>query len=522
MTAKQSAGVACRDRRWLRGRAVIAALLALSSLVFVRSAAASEQSERLYARGLVEFHTAHYPEALALFDQAVQADPQDVYALYYRGVTHGRMGDYAAAVTDLRAALATKPDLEQAPLELGVALVQSGASRDAIPWLEQAQRDRDTDAQASLFLGIAQLRLGETQPARANVIRAAAADPSLEVSARYYQGVADYRDGKLASAEAHFSYVASTSPSSDMGHEATAFLTQLRAAGPRRRYYLYGMAGFQYDSNVVLAPSNEAINNSLAISRQADGRAVLEAGGTYAPWRSEHTELSIGYEFYQSLQFHLTQFNLQDHRPSVQFVVTSGPFQFGILGRYDYYLLSTNSFLQEATALPWITLSEGPAGRTEIFYRMRRRDFLESPYSGQLDSFNHAPGIRQYFYLGAPERYLALGYRFDLEQAINKSGNQFAYDGQEMNAGFGWVFPARVSAEVEYAYRYERYAPPSAQPAGTQQRCDNEHQVVAAVNKELSDHVRVTAAYLATVNNSNKLVYDYDRHVGSITLEVRY
>jgi tetratricopeptide (TPR) repeat protein len=491
-------------------------------VLFAGTGLASEQSERLYARGLVDFHADRYTDALQHFDQAVQADPQDVYALYYRGMTHGRLGDYAAAAADLRAALAKKPDLQQAPLELGVALVQAGAFRDAIPWLEQAQRNRDTDAQASLFLGIAQLRLGETEPARAHLIRAAAADPSLEVSARYYQGVADYRDGKLASAETHFSYVASTSPASDMGHEAAAFLTRLRAAGPRRRYYLYGMAGFQYDSNVVLAPSNEAIKNLLGISKQADGRAVLEAGGTYAPWRSEHTELTIGYEFYQSLHFRLDQFNLQDHRPSAQFVVTSGPFQFGILGRYDYYFLRADSFLQEATALPWITISEGPAGRTEIFYRMRRRDFLKRPFSGQLDSFNHAPGIRQYFYLGAPERYVALGYRFDREDPINQSGNQFAYDGQEVDTGFGWVFPARVSADLEYAYRHESYAPPSAQPAGTEQRRDDEHQAVAAVHLELSDHVRVTAAYLATFNNSNKLLFDYDRHVGSVTLEVRY
>ena len=39
----------------------------------------------------------------ALFEQAVQADPNDAYALYYRGVTHGRLGDYDAAATDLRA-----------------------------------------------------------------------------------------------------------------------------------------------------------------------------------------------------------------------------------------------------------------------------------------------------------------------------------------------------------------------------------------------------------------------------------
>jgi tetratricopeptide (TPR) repeat protein len=495
----------------------------LLCIFLVASAAfASEQSERLNVRGLVAFHAARYTEALSVFDQAVQADPDDPLARYYRGMTHARLGDYAAAVTDLRAALAKKPDLEQAPLELGVVLVQTGAYRDAIPWLQRAQRQRDTEAQASLFLGIAQLRQGQTAAARPNLIRAATTDPALELPARYYQGVADYLDGKFATAQAQFSYVANASPASEMGREATAFLNQIRAGAPRRRYYLYGLAGFQYDSNVVLAPSDETIKTALGISKQADGRAVIEAGGTYSAWNSPHAEFTLGYEFYQSLHFKLDRFNLQDHRPSAQLAFHSGPVQFGILGRYDYYFLRADSFLQEASATPWVTLADGSAGRTEIFYRMRRRDFLKRPFSGLLDSFNHSLGLRQYFYLGAPERYLVLGYRFDRENPINQRGDPFAYDGNEVNGGFGWRFPARFSADTEYAYRHESYAAASAQPVGSGERRDDEHQVIAAVHKEVSDHVRVTGAYLATFNNSNQALFSYNRHIGSITLEVRY
>src|SRR5437879_10584862 len=116
----------------------VAQLCAISVLLMAQVALGSEQSERLYSRGLVDFHAEHYAEALKLFEQAVQADSNDPYALYYRGVTHGRLGDYTAAATDLRAALATKPDLDQGALELGATLVQTGNSREALPWLETA------------------------------------------------------------------------------------------------------------------------------------------------------------------------------------------------------------------------------------------------------------------------------------------------------------------------------------------------------------------------------------------------
>jgi len=75
---------------------------------------------------LAFFHGGQYTQALPLFDQAVAADPNDAYARYYRGVTHGRLEQWPAAVTDLRAAAAAKPDLEQVP------------SSSASPWCRAA------------------------------------------------------------------------------------------------------------------------------------------------------------------------------------------------------------------------------------------------------------------------------------------------------------------------------------------------------------------------------------------------
>jgi tetratricopeptide (TPR) repeat protein len=490
-------------------------LLAIAVLLVAQVALGSEQSERLYSRGLVDFHAQRYSEALALFEQAVQADPSDPYALYYRGITHGRLGDYSAAATDLRAALAKKPDLEQAPLELGAALVQTGNSREALPWLETAQRNPTTNGQASLFLGIAQLRLGDLDAARANFTRAAAADPTLDLSARYYAGVADYRAGRTDDAQAKFSAVATSSPDSPLGHEAAAFLERLQASGAPPPYQLYAGVGFQYDSNVVLAPSNEALKNQLGISRQSDGRFTLNAGGIYTTAvPNTPLYLSLGYDFFQSLHFELHQFNLQDHRGMVQLTGTQGPVQFGMLGRYDYYFLEEQSFLQEGTALPWVSVNEGSDGRTEVFYRMRRRDFLKLPFNGLNDGFNHAAGIRQYVYLFSPDRFLAVGYRFDTEDPINAQGNQFGYDGHEINVGLGWTFPRGIATEADYAYRHETYA---QQSAGRQ---DNVNEVVVAISKEVTAHLRVTAAYFGTVNNSNQPVFQYDRNVGSLAFEV--
>src|SRR5436190_571693 len=151
-------------------------------------------------------------------------------------------------------------------------------------------------------------------------------------------------------------------------------------------------------------------------------------------------ELSLGYTFYQSLQFDLTQFDLQDHRPQAQLTVHAGPAQFNLLGRYDFYLLQTDKFLSQATALPWVNLDES-FGRTQVYYRMRYRDFLKSPYDNFLDGWIHEPGLQQFVYLGQPDRFLSMGYQFGSFVPIAAQSTRFAYNANQVNAGLGWAFP---------------------------------------------------------------------------------
>jgi tetratricopeptide (TPR) repeat protein len=514
-----------------RGVIIVAVCLLTST-----SAIASEQSKRLSARGLVEFHAERYAKALEYFEQAVGADGADPYALYYRGVTRGRLGDYTGAIADLRAAIGIDKEIKQAYLELGVALVQTGQYREAIPYLEQAQRVKDTEAQASFFLGLAQLHVDETEAARTNFERAATRDATLNLAARYYEGVADYRGGSWSQATQNFSYVTTTSPNSEMGREAAAFLERMRQ-GHGARYEAYGAVGFQYDSNVVLEPSGQPIKG---LEGPGDGRAIIDVGATYVPWRNEYALLSVGYEFFQSLHFSLTDFNLQDHRPNIAVAVDAGPVQFGLLTRYDYYLLDTDSFLEEVTGVPWLAIPEADVGRTEFHYRQRWREFRNNArINGQpqdfeiRDAVNYAPGMRQFVYFNPSGSYVVAGYQFDRDNPSHSDdplSDAFGYDGQQVEAGFGWAFTPEIMTESLYTYRNEHYRASSAQqfaPIGNR-RTDEEHRADVALHVQLNTYLQldtylaVTAAYFGTINNSNKTLFDYDRHVGSLALEVRF
>jgi Tfp pilus assembly protein PilF len=511
----------------------LAALPLVMSLLASHLAFASEQSQLLTSRGLVELNAAHYEQALTLFDQALAADEADVYARYYRAVARSRLGDNEGAIADLRVVLAAKPDLRVAALDLGVALIETHEYEEAVPWLKQAQADNDLNPRASLFLGLGQLRLRQMQDARENFQRAAAS-PKEHLAATYYLGVVAYQTGKWSAAKENFSYVVATDPDSAVGREAAAFLTAL-GQHERRPYQLYAGVGFQYDTNVILAPGDAATaEDILGVSQQSDGRTVFTAGGTVVPWQTDNVALSAGYDFFQSVHFSLHQFDLQDNGPSLQLAGEIAGVRLGVLGRYDYYLLGSQSFLQQATAFPWVSVPTGKFGRTEISFDVIRRDYKQRSYSIR-DAFHYTAGVQQFVYLGSSNRYLSLGYQYDREDPVisqrlvqedeftEAAAQSFAYDSDQVNVGIGTTLPAEVTMELTYSFRHEVYDSDSRMftPSGNRRR-DDEHVVILAARKELWDNVALTAAFLGDFNDSNDPPFEYNRQIVSIGLEGRY
>ena len=79
-------------------------LVAVStSLLIAVLAVASEHAEIPLSRGLIDFNAGNYTQALVSFDEALRIEPGKGSALYYRGVTRGRLGDWDGSVADLRA-----------------------------------------------------------------------------------------------------------------------------------------------------------------------------------------------------------------------------------------------------------------------------------------------------------------------------------------------------------------------------------------------------------------------------------
>lgn len=500
----------------------IASLVALFCLAVAGAASASEQSKILYSRGLVDLNEGREREALERFDAAVAADPGDPLALYYRGIVRGRLEDLDGAIEDLQSALRVRPDLARAQLELGAALLRAGRAEDAVAPLAAARQTPELEARATLFEGIARLRSGDVEGAD-GLLRAASREADQHLAATYYLGVIEYQRGRHVRARRLLAEVVDDEPESETAVEARALLEEI---GPEESPYdLRASAGFQYDSNVLLAPTGDNVQEDFRISDEADGRAVFSAGARWVPVRTDYGRAQIGYDFYQSLHFDLQEFDIQSHGVGGDIAGVAGDFDWGAYGWYDFHFLDGEKFLSRLTFLPWVGWRPNENWRTELSVRLRNDDFYGDDY-GVRDASSALYGLRQFYHF-TDDRFGWIGYRYnDIDSTSDDvASRRFELGAHEVEAGVSWQLVPRAAIDAEYSYRSERYDSASRVPffgeeALRPRREDDVHRGQIVLRLDVTDHISLVQGVALTNSASTQDEFEYERIVGSIAVEI--
>jgi tetratricopeptide (TPR) repeat protein len=490
--------------------------LAVATACPASPALANARSQALYSRGLVPFNRGQWEQAYALFDQAVEADPGDPVALYYRGLAEARRGMEADAIRDFEAALKLDPKLPHAALDLGIAYFDTTQYVPAKSWLEQARQQPGDRFAAALFLGLTEYRLGDYAGA-VTYLNEAKADPELRGAASYYAGLALLKQGDTAGARAEMTEVAREQPQTEMGRAAQAYLAGGAApALATKPWSVYGGVSFGYDSNVVIGPSNSDFNfNAIGIGQQGDGFALLQAGGAYRFLDTDWGSLTARYDFYQSIHFDLTQFDLQGDRFQLDAVSRPGRVTYGLYGAYDLYLLNYQTFFQEGIGIPWVALAEGDRATTQVYYRIRGRDFFRGPFDPGRDGFGNAFGLGQLLSLGEPGWLLNGGYQFDAEDTVSNGpqGKDFQYNANEFTVEVTAPRFWETTVRAGYMFRLEDYQFPNSRVDFAFRRHDHANQVALGAVHELTPNVALTLDYIGVFNGSNIADFVYTRNI---------
>ena len=181
-----------------------AALAAAPAPVVAATAPAPASLQQLFERALAASRDGRFSEALPLWDQLLERNPEDAAAWSNRGNVRLALGDPLGAITDQGQAIALDPLSADPHLNRGTAEEALARWREAeadYRWiLERPETGSDVQASALYNLGNVQGSLGDWAAARGSFEAAADLRPGFAM-ARASAALADFQLGELERAE---------------------------------------------------------------------------------------------------------------------------------------------------------------------------------------------------------------------------------------------------------------------------------------------------------------------------------
>jgi hypothetical protein len=379
---------------------------------------------------------------------------------------------------------------------------------------------------------------GRYEEARARFAEATAADPA-DAAAHYQLGLALMALERWHEATTELEQALALAPDLEPARRALAVArrdheetptrevmrpgtpeTQLAPSRTRKRWEVHAATGFQYDSNVTIAPGGQI---GKQFGDKDDVAFILSGGGRYDLVDLPDALVRVEYDLYQTLHPDLSDFDFRAHHVRGTGSHALLPWLWaGVETGYHHYTLGPHSYLSEPSVLPFLSFLQGGWGLTQVSYRYGWDTYLSSPFHDLRDGPSNAFGLDQNLYGADGASYVTFGYQYGSENPADPVGNDFDLRFNQVYAGMG--FPAwwQTAVDLMYLYRYDSYQHPNSVADFSKRRYDSTHYFYASVARPLVPHVSVVVAYFGTIDFSNISLYEYHRNVVSAVLEVTY
>lgn len=511
---------------------LVAWLICVAPVWAAESLEPNEDYDFHLSKGLYLYSRHEDKEAQRALAQALSAKPGDPVAGYYLGRSLLRSRQYRAAEDRFREVLQRHPDNGQARLGLGMALYHQGRHADALDHLSAAESRVQEEPLVYYYQGLAAAALHSFKEAGEKFQRAGALDPEYAQDIHYKRGASFYGQGKLEQAADEFR----AAMHADAARQVQAALPQ-DARSPARRWDLNAALSLQYDSNVVLLPSGLSTPGNN-ISRKDDFVTVLNGGGEYRFIQDDRWTVGAGYGFYQNLHARLSDFNVQDHTPTLYVQRRLGSAQLRVQYLLDYVTVGGDSFLLSNALLSTVTVPESERTYTQAFVRYQHKDFKEfqldrSGVNPTRDANNWMVGAMQYLLFRENRGHVRAGYTFDTDrtgggdvaQAVPglPSKADWSYIGHRFSTGV--AFQPLTATKVDLAFDYYRQGydnPNSFSVSGTTVRKDNVFLLTGTAVRDLNSGLWLAFQYSYTRDDANIAAFSYVRHVVSFTVGGRF
>ncbi len=494
----------------------------------------------LLERAQAELDSGWYADARRTARQVLKADADNAAALLIVAQAQSFEGKYAQALKTLKRAEKAGARVD---LTRGVIYYRSEQYAKAVRALEKAIAADAAEADAHYFLGLTRYAQGQDEAAREALARARELDRELEPETLLFSGLAAYRLGRKEEAKAELARAAALDPDGDAGGPARAALDRLEGRA-RKTWDVYVSVRNEYDTNVLLVPTDGGLFTPAEISDRAGDRAVLRLGGGWSPDIAGGLRGSLGYHLYQSYHLNnrdvLDRFDVTNHAPAAGLSWSEGehyaalPYQFslsvlGPLGDGATY----NLYSRTHSISPTYVFRTGDHG-VGVANTLSMEDFASDPaaltvggatYAQTRDSLsNEATLFYSWSFLdrrGSLSPYVAY-----LLGDAEGEGNVWSHSGYrgglqaDLPLGRLWRFGAQV------AYTGRNYDNPFVLPGADggvslEDRSDNE--LSAGAELGVQGQVWGAGVDLRYVRNRSSVdLFDYQRVIYALGIQARW
>ncbi len=473
--------------------------------------------------GLHALSKQKYVEAAAAFKAAALLRPEDSNVAYQLGVSAAQTGDYETAEKYLHQTYRANPNRPGIALDLGIIYFRQKNYPMALLFLSQAEQRDPRSPVPYFYQGRVYQETKNDDWAVTRFRRAAGkarAKKMAWVAPSHYQaGVSLYRQGIFDEARNEFIHVLQRDPKSDLGKSAQIYvqkINQMGSLGPKVEHSL--TVGYQYDSNVVLDPSDAAFSG--AISGKEDGRLVLHLSGDYAFSRPSPWGMGLAYFVYSSFHQVLDPFDLLVYDARLYFLHREGEKQFRIDFSGDNVYVDHDPYLRSYTLRSTWRRSPVPERTRETFYQIQSFKFensVESPSNSDRDGLGHTLGLVGTHIFG--QRKGSAKYTYALEIRNSNTHDQ-DFQGHQFKAGATYQYPWSVKGELEGELLLKWYAHPSS--VSNSKRQDQRYTLSVGLSRPLHEKLEVFSRLSYRDNRSSIPLFGYEKTVVSLGLTGRF
>ena len=550
---------------------LIAAILAIGTGFAGAASAENEGSSRVVEEAIADANAGRCDEAFSALAGSGELESRARLLVAQCQIRAGRYPEALNELDRIRGASdLTATQVGDVELYRAVAFYHLERYAEASAALGRADGLSEEEAQLALYSGLIALRNGDNDRAAPALETAARLSPAVtEPVASYYAGLAWQGSAERLKARAAFKRVVEIDGDGPWGKEAAKML---EASAPYP-FYVHMSVGIESDDNVQLRGGvtqfGPAGTTLVATDGEKDWRGVWRVNAGVQLFEAQDWSGGITGGYSGTAHHDLDDFDT--HYPTIGAYLahrfdpnTTGQVRY----QYGFAWVDEEKFIQSQVINVSLAHNWAKVGTTllstDLLWTDLRFRLLEipdapvppiaggctgAPSTGcgpsgvredrerDRDGIGFGIGVSHNYPLSVPDALdrvfkevdLSGGYRFVF---FDSDGTEWKYMAHVFDVGLDVELPLGFRASTHVLYEFRDFAHPSTFPdrevadvpyaLSSADREEHEIRIVSEIEKDLTEHLSVSARWSYVDSESNRRVYDYTRHIVGGYLNFRF